>query len=132
MDVLHTSPRAIAPWTKSPPAHGILVDGAAKYPGRNIGRTFVRRDGIMTPKGPARAAPTNLRKETRDWLIEKTIPTVREIARDLENGGEDVRDLIEAIDELEMILRDGPRRNGFVRLETRGLKCRDPIEPGST
>ena len=92
-----------------------MVDGATKYPGRDVGQTFVRRDGIMTRKGPPRAAPTNLRKETRDWLTQKTIPTVREIARDLENAGEDVRDLIEAIDELEMILRDGPRRNGFVR-----------------
>jgi len=91
------------------------LDGATKYPGRDVGQTFVRRDEIMTQKGLARAAPTNLRKETRDWLTEKTIPTVREIARDLESAGEDVRDLIEAIDELEMILRDGPRRNGFVR-----------------
>ena len=69
----------------------------------------------MTRRGPPRAAPANLRKETRDWLTQKTIPTVREIARDLENAGEDVRDLIEAINELEMILRDGPRRNGLVR-----------------
>jgi len=91
------------------------VRGAAKYPGRDVGQTFVRQDGIITRKGPARAAPTNLKKETRDWLTQKTIPTVREIARDLENAGEDVRDLIEAIDELEMLLRDGPRRNGFVR-----------------
>ena len=92
-----------------------MVDGATKYPGRDVGQTIVRQDGIMTQKGPARAAPTNLRKETRDWLTQKTIPTVREIARDLENAGEDVRDLIEAIDELERILREGPRRNGFVR-----------------
>ncbi len=69
----------------------------------------------MTQTEPARTAPTNLRKETRDWLTQKTIPMVREIARDLENAGENVRDLIEAIDELEIILREGPRRNGFVR-----------------
>ena len=94
---------------------GTIVGGATKYPGRDVGQTFVRRDGTMTRKGPARAAPANLSKETRDWLTNKTIPTVREIARDLENAGEDVRDLIEAINELEMILRDGPRRNGFVR-----------------
>ncbi len=76
----------------------------------------------MTQKGLARAAPTNLRKETRDWLTEKTIPTVREIARDLENAGEDVRDLIEAIDELERILRERPpakRVRSAVRTESR-------------
>jgi hypothetical protein len=93
----------------------MMVVGATKYSGRDVEQTFVRRDGIMTQNEPARAAPTNLRKETRDWLTEKTIPTVREIARDLENAGEDVRDLIEAIDELERILRDGPRRNGYLR-----------------
>jgi hypothetical protein len=69
----------------------------------------------MARKGLGRAGPAKLRKETRDWLTQKTIPTVREIARDLENAGEDVRDLVEAIDELEMILRDGPKRTGFVR-----------------
>jgi hypothetical protein len=69
----------------------------------------------MPRKGAARAAPTNLRKETRDWLTEKTIPNVRALAKDLENAGEDVRDLVAAIDELEVILRDGPRRNGFIR-----------------
>jgi len=101
--------------TRSSVSRPKLFGGATKYPGRDVGQTFVRRDGIMTQKGPPRAAPANLKKETRDWLTQKTIPTVREIARDLENAGEDVRDLIEAIDELEMILRDGPRRNGFVR-----------------
>jgi hypothetical protein len=69
----------------------------------------------MARKGPSRPAPTKLRKETRDWLTQKTIPNVRAIARDLENAGEDVRDLVAAIDELEAILRDGPRRNGFIR-----------------
>ena len=69
----------------------------------------------MTRKGPIRAAPTNLSKETRDWLTETTIPIVREITRDLENAGEDVQDLVAAINELERILRDEPRRNGFVR-----------------
>ena len=41
-----------------------------------------------------------LRKKTRDWLANKTIPNVREIARDLENAGEDVRDLFKGIDDL--------------------------------
>ena len=71
-------------------------------------RTFVRRDGTMAHKGPERVEPAKLRKETRDWLANKTIPNVREIARDLENAGEDVQDLLAAIDELEKLLREGP------------------------
>ena len=62
----------------------------------------------MARKALERRAPTELRKETRDWLANKTIPNVREIARDLENAGEDVHDLVEAIDELEAILKEGP------------------------
>jgi len=62
----------------------------------------------MAHKGPERVAPAKLRKETRDWLANKTIPNVREIARDLENAGEDVHDLLAAIDELEALLREGP------------------------
>ena len=69
----------------------------------------------MTRRRPSQAAPTKLRKETREWLTEKTIPNVRAIAKDLENAGEDVRDLVAAIDELEAILRDGPRKDGFLR-----------------
>ena len=61
----------------------------------------------MARKALERRAPTELRKETRDWLANKTIPNVREIARDLENAGEDVRDLFKAIDELETLLRKG-------------------------
>jgi hypothetical protein len=48
-------------------------------------------------------------------LTKKTIPNVREIARDLENAGEDVQDLIAAIDELETILREGPRKTNLIR-----------------
>ena len=62
----------------------------------------------MGRKAPDRREPTELRKETRDWLTNKTIPNVREIARDLENAGEDVHDLVAAIDELEAILKGGP------------------------
>jgi hypothetical protein len=42
--------------------------------------------------------------------MKKTIPNVREIARDLENAGEDVADLLDAVDELEALLREGPGR----------------------
>jgi len=69
----------------------------------------------MARRGLGRAAPANLRKETREWLTKKTIPNVREIARDLENAGEDVRDLLAAIAELETILREGPRKTNLIR-----------------
>ena len=62
----------------------------------------------MARKGPERVAPARLRKETRDWLANETIPNVREIARDLENAGEDVHDLLAAIDELEALLQERP------------------------
>jgi hypothetical protein len=55
-----------------------------------------------------RVEPTKLRKETRDWLIKKTIPHAREIAQELENAGEDVHDLLAAIDELEALVEEGP------------------------
>ena len=72
-------------------------------------RTFVRRNGTTAHKGPERVTEVRLRKETRDWLANKTIPNVREIAQDLENAGEDVRDLFKAIDELEALLNEGTR-----------------------
>ncbi len=56
-----------------------------------------------------RLGPTKLRKETRDWLAKKTIPHAREIARELENAGEDVHDLLAAIDELEALIGEGPK-----------------------
>lgn len=61
----------------------------------------------MAHKGPERGTEPRLRRETRDWLANKTIPNVREIARDLENAGEDVRDLVKAIGELEALLKEG-------------------------
>jgi len=61
----------------------------------------------MARKALEPLAPMELRKETREWLAHKTIPNVREIARDLENAGEDVRDLVKAIDELEGLVRKG-------------------------
>ena len=54
------------------------------------------------------ADPGTLRKETRDWLTRNTIPNLREIATDLENTGEDVGDLVEAINELETLVKSGP------------------------
>ena len=80
-------------------------------------RTIVRRDGTMTQSKGARPEPTKLRKETRDYLANQTIPNVREIARDLENAGEDVSDLIAAIEELEELLGDGPQ----VQKDERGI-----------
>ncbi|TLZ72661.1 MAG: hypothetical protein E6K06_04285 [Methanobacteriota archaeon] len=58
-----------------------------------------------------RLEPTKLRKETRDWLTKKTIPHAREIAKELEDAGEDVHDLLAAIDELEALVQEGPAGN---------------------
>ena len=51
--------------------------------------------GTKGPVGPA------LRKETKEWFATHTIPDVREIAEDLENAGEDVGELLKALDDLE-------------------------------
>ncbi len=59
----------------------------------------------MTKRESEPADPVRLRKETREWLATRTIPNVREVARDLENAGEDVHDLNAAIDELESLVR---------------------------
>jgi len=66
--------------------------------------------GIRTK---ASADPTKLRKDTRDWLASHTIRDAQSIATDLENAGEDVTDLLHAIDDLEALVRGGgtaPRR----------------------
>jgi len=65
----------------------------------------------MANKVPERVEPAKLRRETREWLATRTIPNVREIAKDLENAGEDVHDLLAAIDELEAILKEGPAKS---------------------
>ena len=54
--------------------------------------------------------PIKLRKETREWLSSHTLQDVRGIAKDLENAGEDVHELLDAIDELEALVREGPSR----------------------
>ena len=78
-----------------------------------IRRTVVGRDGTRmatkrTKTPNPSADPGRLRKETREWLTHNTIPNLREIAIDLENTGEDVGDLLEAIDELEALVKAGP------------------------
>ena len=62
----------------------------------------------MTKKGPL--DPIKMRKETREWLASHTLQDVRGIARDLENAGEDVSELVDAIDELEALVNVGPSR----------------------
>ena len=59
----------------------------------------------MTKKTPERLDPVKLRKETREWIANRTIPTARAVARDLENAGEDVHDLVAAIEELESLVK---------------------------
>ncbi len=55
--------------------------------------------------------PIQLRKETREWLDSHTIQDVRVIAKDLQNAGEDVSELVEAINELEEIVHADPTRS---------------------
>ncbi len=52
-----------------------------------------------------------MRKETREWLAAHTLEDVRGIARDLENAGEDVSELVDAINELETLVNAGPGRS---------------------
>ncbi len=63
----------------------------------------------MSKKGPV--DPVKMRKETREWLAAHTLEDVRGIARDLENAGEDVSDLVDAINELEDLVNAGPSRS---------------------
>lgn len=65
----------------------------------------------MAKKGTIDAI--KMRKETREWLSEHTLTDVRGIARDLENAGEDVSELVEAINELDALVNEStiaPRR----------------------
>lgn len=52
-----------------------------------------------------------MRKQTREWLAAHTLEDVRGIARDLENAGEDVSELVDAINELEALVNTGPTRS---------------------
>ncbi len=63
----------------------------------------------MAKKGPIDAI--KMRKETREWLAEHTLTDVRNIARDLENAGEDVSDLVEAINELDALVNASTTRS---------------------
>lgn len=66
----------------------------------------------MTRK--ASADPVEIRKQTREWLSAHTIRDARGVARDLENAGEDVSELLEAIDELESLISPGRLRDSRV------------------
>ncbi len=63
----------------------------------------------MPKKGPL--DPIKMRKQTRDWLAAHTLEDVRGIARDLENAGEDVSELVDAINELEALVNPGAGRS---------------------
>ncbi len=60
----------------------------------------------MPKKGPL--DPIKMRKETREWLASHTLEDVRGVARELENAGEDVSELVDAINELEALVNTGP------------------------
>ena len=62
----------------------------------------------MAKKGPI--DPIKMRKETAEWLAAHTIEDVRGIARDLENAGEDVSELIAAINELDALVNESTNR----------------------
>jgi hypothetical protein len=51
-----------------------------------------------------------MRKDTRDWLATHTLRDARTIAADLENAGENVEDLLDAIGALEALVRERPVR----------------------
>lgn len=72
------------------------------------------RDGNAMPK-KAPSTPMELRQETREWLNAHTLADVRSIAHDLENQGEDVSDLIDAINELDAIVNTDPTRTAHRR-----------------
>ncbi len=54
--------------------------------------------------------PVKLRRETAEWLEEHTLTEVRGIARDLENAGEDVSELVDAINELDALVNESTSR----------------------
>ncbi len=62
----------------------------------------------MPKKGPL--DPIKMRQETREWLAAHTLEDVRGIARDLENAGEDVSELVDAINELDALVNEGTAR----------------------
>lgn len=71
----------------------------------------------MSKKGPI--DPIKMRRETRDWLAEHTLADVRGIARDLENAGEDVSELVDAINELDALVNESTTqlRRGAAKAE---------------
>ncbi len=73
-------------------------------------RTVVGQGWDSVPKkGPL--DPIKMRKETREWLTAHTLEDVRGVARELENAGEDVGELVDAINELEALVNAGPSRS---------------------
>lgn len=54
--------------------------------------------------------PVKLRRETAAWLEQHTLAEVRGIARDLENAGEDVSELVDAINELDALVNESTNR----------------------
>lgn len=54
--------------------------------------------------------PVKLRRETAEWLEQHTLADVRGIARDLENAGEDVSELVDAINELDALVNESTNR----------------------
>lgn len=70
--------------------------------------------GQSVEKRPS-PGPLGLRKETQKWFATHTIQDVREIATDLENAGEDVTDLLDALTELERFVTENRSAQGARR-----------------
>ncbi len=73
-------------------------------------RTVVGQGWDSVPKKEP-LDPIKMRKETREWLAAHTLEDVRGVARELENAGEDVSELVDAINELEALVNAGATRS---------------------
>ncbi len=65
----------------------------------------------------------------RSWLRARTIPEMRELAKDLQGRGEDVRELVEAVESLDQLLKsierlESAERRGRVVIPRRAEDAR--------
>jgi len=63
----------------------------------------------LAPRTPAHSNPKDLANE---WLSHHTLRDIRDLARELSSQGEDVTDLVGAVNELEALLRETHTDNG--------------------
>jgi hypothetical protein len=63
----------------------------------------------MAARTPAHSNPQDL---ANDWLSHHTLKDIRDLARELSSRGEDVTDLVGAVNELEALLAETHVDNG--------------------